>query len=78
MELKRINEQRYLIQYCTLSLRCNLSISAFLSVLYHQTDLIRRVVLQVVGDDLLMSNPKRIERARLESTCNALVLKVSC
>lgn len=35
-----------------------------------------RMVLQVVGDDLLMSNPKRIERAIRESTCNALLLKV--
>lgn len=32
--------------------------------------------LQVVGDGLLMSNPKRIERAIHESTCNALLLKV--
>ncbi|PON70864.1 Enolase [Parasponia andersonii] len=32
---------------------------------------------QVVGDDLLMSNPKRIERAINESTCNALLLKIN-
>ncbi|CAL9763188.1 unnamed protein product [Musa acuminata subsp. burmannicoides] len=32
---------------------------------------------QVVGDDLLMSNPKRIERAVNEYTCNALLLKVN-
>ncbi|KAJ6826751.1 cytosolic enolase 3 [Iris pallida] len=32
---------------------------------------------QVVGDDLLMSNPKRIERAIHESTCNALLLKIN-
>ncbi|XP_024026742.1 cytosolic enolase 3 [Morus notabilis] len=32
---------------------------------------------QVVGDDLLMSNPKRIERAIKESTCNALLLKIN-
>lgn len=31
---------------------------------------------QVVGDDLLMSNPKRIERAVQDSSCNALLLKV--
>lgn len=31
---------------------------------------------QVVGDGLLMSNPKRIERAIHESTCNALLVKV--
>ncbi|XP_073101017.1 cytosolic enolase 3 isoform X1 [Elaeis guineensis] len=34
-------------------------------------------ICQVVGDDLLMSNPKRIERAIHESTCNALLLKVN-
>jgi hypothetical protein len=34
------------------------------------------VVLQVVGDGLLMSNPKRIQRAIQESACNALLLKV--
>ncbi|KDP46567.1 hypothetical protein JCGZ_08539 [Jatropha curcas] len=32
---------------------------------------------QVVGDRLLMSNPKRIERAINESTCNALLLKIN-
>ncbi|KAG9453270.1 hypothetical protein H6P81_006174 [Aristolochia fimbriata] len=32
---------------------------------------------QVVGDALLMSNPKRIERAVHEGTCNALLLKVN-
>lgn len=32
---------------------------------------------QVVGDDLLMSNPQRIERAISESTCNALNLKLN-
>ncbi|XP_077238825.1 cytosolic enolase [Tasmannia lanceolata] len=32
---------------------------------------------QVVGDELLMSNPKRIKKAILESTCNALLLKVN-
>ncbi|KAH9661726.1 cytosolic enolase 3 [Citrus sinensis] len=36
-----------------------------------------RVTLQVVGDDLLMSNPKRIERAIHDSTCNALLLKIN-
>lgn len=34
-------------------------------------------ICQVVGDDLLMSNPKRIDRAKRESTCNALLLKVN-
>ncbi|KAL6967615.1 Beta-enolase [Sarracenia purpurea var. burkii] len=34
-------------------------------------------ICQVVGDGLLMSNPKRIERAIRESACNALLLKVN-
>ncbi|GAB4860058.1 Beta-enolase [Ancistrocladus abbreviatus] len=34
-------------------------------------------ICQVVGGDLLMSNPKRIEKAIQESTCNALELKVN-
>ncbi|KAL3850621.1 hypothetical protein ACJIZ3_012503 [Penstemon smallii] len=34
-------------------------------------------ICQVVGDDLLMSNPKRIERAAHDSACNALLLKVN-
>lgn len=34
-------------------------------------------ICQVVGDDLLMSNPKRIDKAVQEGTCNALLLKVS-
>ncbi|KAK1587676.1 hypothetical protein Q3G72_015731 [Acer saccharum] len=34
-------------------------------------------ICQVVGDELLMSNPKRIERAIQENTCNALLLKVN-
>lgn len=34
-------------------------------------------ICQVVGDDLLMSNPKRIEKAVRESACNALLLKVN-
>ncbi|KAF6170180.1 hypothetical protein GIB67_038713 [Kingdonia uniflora] len=33
-------------------------------------------VLQVEGDDLLMSNPKRIEKTIGELTCNALLLKL--
>ncbi|KAK8485076.1 hypothetical protein V6N11_031096 [Hibiscus sabdariffa] len=32
---------------------------------------------QVIGDDLLMSNPKRIERAINESACNSLLLKIN-
>ncbi|KAG9131762.1 hypothetical protein Leryth_009487 [Lithospermum erythrorhizon] len=34
-------------------------------------------VCQVVGDDLLTSNPKRIERAVQEAACNGLLLKVN-
>ena len=33
--------------------------------------------LQVVGDDLLMSDPERIKRAVNEYSCDALTLKVS-
>lgn len=34
-------------------------------------------VCQVVGDDLLVTNPKRVKRAIEEKTCNALLLKVN-
>ncbi|KAJ0020246.1 cytosolic enolase 3 [Pistacia vera] len=34
-------------------------------------------ICQVVGGDLLMSNPKRVERAINDSTCNALLLKIN-
>ncbi|KAI7984456.1 Cytosolic enolase 3 [Camellia lanceoleosa] len=34
-------------------------------------------ICQVVGDDLLMSNPKRIEKAIQESACNVLLLKLN-
>ncbi|KAH7668002.1 enolase protein [Dioscorea alata] len=34
-------------------------------------------ICQVVGDDLLMSNPKRIGQAIQESACNALLLKIN-
>ncbi|KAG5603045.1 hypothetical protein H5410_034415 [Solanum commersonii] len=33
-------------------------------------------ICQVVGGDLIMSNPKRIERAIQENSCNSLLLKV--
>lgn len=33
--------------------------------------------VQIVGDDLLVTNPKRIARAIKEKTCNALLLKVN-
>ncbi|MFH1606164.1 MAG: phosphopyruvate hydratase [Nanoarchaeota archaeon] len=33
--------------------------------------------IQIVGDDLLVTNPKRIARAIEEKTCNALLLKVN-
>jgi enolase len=32
--------------------------------------------IQIVGDDLLVTNPKRIEQAIQKKTCNALLLKV--
>ncbi|WMV35952.1 hypothetical protein MTR67_029337, partial [Solanum verrucosum] len=34
-------------------------------------------ICQVVGGDLIMSNPKRIERAIQEKSCNSLLLKVN-
>ncbi|KAK4408862.1 Cytosolic enolase 3 [Sesamum angolense] len=34
-------------------------------------------ICQVVGDDLLTSNAKRIERAVQEAACNALLLKIN-
>ncbi|XP_047972650.1 enolase-like isoform X1 [Salvia hispanica] len=33
--------------------------------------------VQIVGDDLLVTNPKRVEKAIKEKTCNALLLKVN-
>merc|ERR1719343_302485 len=33
--------------------------------------------VQVVGDDLLVTNPKRVEKAIAEKACNALLLKVN-
>ncbi|GLT63193.1 hypothetical protein SLA2020_357740 [Shorea laevis] len=33
--------------------------------------------VQIVGDDLLVTNPKRVEKAIKERTCNALLLKVN-
>lgn len=33
--------------------------------------------VQIVGDDLLVTNPKRVEKAINEKTCNALLLKVN-
>ena len=35
------------------------------------------MLCQVVGDDLLVTNPKRVARAIEEKTCNALLLKVN-
>lgn len=43
----------------------------------HVKRLSDRGLCQVVGDDLLMSNHKRIERAIHESSCTALLLKVN-
>lgn len=33
--------------------------------------------VQIVGDDLLVTNPKRVEKAINQKTCNALLLKVN-
>ncbi|KAF2289769.1 hypothetical protein GH714_038548 [Hevea brasiliensis] len=35
------------------------------------------VKVQIVGDDLLVTNPKRVEKAIKEKACNALLLKVN-
>jgi len=44
---------------------------------YHSlTDAIGKEV-QIVGDDLLVTNPKRIKKAIEEKSCNALLLKVN-
>eukprot|EP00246_Nothoceros_aenigmaticus_P008026 TRINITY_DN224_c0_g1_i1.p1 TRINITY_DN224_c0_g1~~TRINITY_DN224_c0_g1_i1.p1 ORF type:complete len:495 (-),score=105.53 TRINITY_DN224_c0_g1_i1:421-1872(-) len=34
-------------------------------------------IAQIVGDDLLVTNPKRVEKAIADQTCNALLLKVN-
>ncbi|KAF1891429.1 hypothetical protein Lal_00017064 [Lupinus albus] len=33
--------------------------------------------VQIVGDDLLVTNPKRVEKSIKEKSCNALLLKVN-
>jgi enolase len=33
--------------------------------------------VQIVGDDLLVTNPKRIKEASAKAACNALLLKVN-
>lgn len=38
--------------------------------------LMRLSCVQVVGDDILVTNPKRVAKAIDEHTCNALLLKV--
>ncbi|XP_057548366.1 cytosolic enolase 3 [Amaranthus tricolor] len=43
----------------------------------HTKQLSNLQLCQVVGDGLLMSSPKRIEKAIQESTCNAFLLKIS-
>jgi hypothetical protein len=49
------------------------------SVLYFCQDSGAHAIIhvQVVGDDLLMSDPERIKRAVNEYTCDALTLKVN-
>ena len=36
-----------------------------------------RLAVQVVGDDLLVTNPKRVQMAIDKKACNALLLKVN-
>lgn len=40
--------------------------------------LVSSVDIQLVGDDLLVTNPKRIAEAIEKKACNALLLKVRC
>ncbi len=40
-------------------------------------DFTKQAKIQVVGDDLLVTNPERIKRAIKEKACNALLLKVN-
>jgi enolase len=42
----------------------------------HTKKLTELNICQVVGDDLLVTNPKRVAKAIEEKTCNALLLKV--
>jgi len=44
---------------------------------YHQFNSDIGKEIQVVGDDLLVTNPKRIATAVTEKACNALLLKVN-
>jgi len=43
----------------------------------HTKKLTELNICQVVGDDLLVTNPKRVAKAIEEKTCNALLLKVN-
>lgn len=43
----------------------------------HWSKLTRAVSFQVVGDDLTVSNPSRIQLAHERKACNALLLKVN-
>lgn len=48
----------------------------FLSVIA-STDVALAGMMQVVGDDLLCTNPKRVQTAIEKKACNALLLKVN-
>ncbi len=52
-----------------------LTISLFSSFFFFFTSLSQEI--QIVGDDLLVTNPKRIQKAIDNNTCNALLLKVN-
>ncbi|KAL4583686.1 hypothetical protein LXL04_008269 [Taraxacum kok-saghyz] len=41
------------------------------------TSEIGEVLVQIVGDDLLVTNPKRVEKAIKDKSCNVLLLKVN-
>lgn len=53
-----------------------MSVAATIKPLLNKILLFYMVMWQVVGDDLLMSNMKRLDRAIQESACNTFVLKV--
>ncbi len=52
------------------------SSSLVLSVVFSFTAAVGEKV-QVVGDDLLVTNPKRVKAAHDKKACNALLLKVN-
>ncbi|KAF1864578.1 hypothetical protein Lal_00043219 [Lupinus albus] len=44
---------------------------------YNLKNLYKSFQVRIVGDDLLVTNPKRVEKAIKEKSCNAILLKVN-